>query len=129
MLRVRKVLATLGVVMMLALSATPLALAQGSEGTGAGLTADGRSADITESINEIGPNEVLVWRVVAASATICLAAIGGLIAQSATARAGLEGIARNPAAGGRIFNTMILALALMESLVIYAMIIAFIVGP
>lgn len=127
MLRVRKLLATLGVTLIVLLSAAPLALAQAPGGAGG----DGvvTPTEITERIDEIGPNELVLWRVLAAAGTICLAAIGGLVAQSMTARVGLESIARNPAAGGRIFNTMILALALMESLVIYALIIAFIVGP
>ena len=45
--------------------------------------------------------------------------------QGKTASAALEGIARNPAAQGKIFVPMIIALALIESLVIYALIIAF----
>jgi F-type H+-transporting ATPase subunit c len=37
----------------------------------------------------------------------------------------LEGIARNPSASGKIFTPMIIGLALIESLVIYALVIAF----
>ena len=40
----------------------------------------------------------------------------------------LEGIARNPNASGKLFTPMILGLALIESLVIYALVIAFVVG-
>ena len=56
---------------------------------------------------------------------IGLAALGGALAQGRTAAAALEGIARNPASADRIFTPMILGLALIESLVIYALIIAF----
>jgi F-type H+-transporting ATPase subunit c len=57
---------------------------------------------------------------------IGLAALGGALGQGRTAAAALEGIARNPASADRIFTPMILGLALIESLVIYALIIAFI---
>jgi F-type H+-transporting ATPase subunit c len=63
---------------------------------------------------------------VALSAGLCiaLAAFGGALAQGKTASTALEGIARNPAASGKILIPMILGLALIESLVIYALIIA-----
>lgn len=54
-----------------------------------------------------------------------IAAMGGALAQGRTAAAALEGISRNPAASGKIFTPMIIGLALIESLVIYALIIAF----
>ncbi len=42
------------------------------------------------------------------------------------AAAALEGIARNPGAADKLFVPMILGLALIESLVIYALIISFV---
>ena len=45
---------------------------------------------------------------------------------AATVSAALEGIARNPGAADKIFTPMILGLALIESLVIYALVIAFV---
>lgn len=65
------------------------------------------------------------WIALSAGLTIGLAAIGGALGQGRTAAAALEGIARNPASADRIFTPMILGLALIESLVIYALIIAF----
>ena len=62
---------------------------------------------------------------IAAGLAIGLAAIGGGMGQGKAAAAALDGIARNPAAQGKIFVPMIIALALIESLVIYALIIAF----
>ena len=44
------------------------------------------------------------------------------------AAAALEGIARNPQASGKLFTPMIIGLALIESLVIYALVIAFILS-
>jgi F-type H+-transporting ATPase subunit c len=54
-----------------------------------------------------------------------LAALGGGIGQGKTAAAALEGIARNPAAADKVFTPMIIGLALIESLVLYAFVIAF----
>lgn len=55
---------------------------------------------------------------------ISVAVFGGTSAQGKAASAALEGIARNPAAKGDIFVPMILGLALIESLVILAFVIA-----
>lgn len=60
-----------------------------------------------------------------AGLAIGLAAIGGAIGQAMTAASALDGIARNPAAQSKIFTPMIIGLALIESLVIYAFVIAF----
>lgn len=56
---------------------------------------------------------------------IGLAAFGGALGQGKAASAALEGIARNPGAAAKIQTPMIIALALIESLVIYALVIAF----
>lgn len=60
-----------------------------------------------------------------AGLTIAIAAAGGAIGQGRTASAALDGIARNPQAQPKIFTSMIIGLALIESLVIYALVIAF----
>ncbi|MEC8024530.1 MAG: ATP synthase F0 subunit C [Myxococcota bacterium] len=54
-----------------------------------------------------------------------IAAFGGAMGQGRAAAAALEGIARNPGASGKIFTPMILGLALIESLVIYSLLISF----
>ncbi|WP_413559212.1 ATP synthase F0 subunit C [Bdellovibrio sp. HCB209] len=61
---------------------------------------------------------------IAAALTIAVAVFGGAMAQGKTAATALDGIARNPAASGKLLIPMILGLALIESLVIYALIIA-----
>jgi F-type H+-transporting ATPase subunit c len=61
----------------------------------------------------------------AAGLAIGVAAIGGALGQGRAAAAALEGIARNPQASGKLFTPMIIGLALIESLVIYALVIAF----
>ena len=62
----------------------------------------------------------------AAGLGIGIAALGGGIGQGRAAAAALDGIARNPSAADKLFTPMIIGLALIESLVIYALIIAFI---
>jgi len=63
----------------------------------------------------------------AAAIAISVAAFGGAIGQGLTASAALQGIARNPSAQPKIFTPMIIGLALIESLVLYAFVIAFLV--
>jgi len=57
---------------------------------------------------------------------IAIAAFGGALGQGKAIASGLEGIARNPEAQPRIFIPMIVGLALIESLVIYVLVVTFI---
>lgn len=66
---------------------------------------------------------------IGAAIAIGLAVFGGTSAQGKAASAALEGIARNPAAGDKLFTPLILSLALIESLVILAFLVAFIKIP
>ena len=61
----------------------------------------------------------------AAGLGLGLAAFGGAIGQGLAAFAALSGIARNPGAKSQVQTPMIIAFALIESLVIYALLIAF----
>lgn len=54
-----------------------------------------------------------------------IAVIGAGIGQGLAAGRALEGMARQPEAAGRIQTAMIIALALIESLVIYALLMFF----
>jgi F-type H+-transporting ATPase subunit c len=54
-----------------------------------------------------------------------LAVFGGTFAQGRAASAALEGIARNPAVSGKLLVPLILSLALIESLVLFAFLIGF----
>ena len=65
------------------------------------------------------------WNLVSAAFLLGIAAAAGAIGQSRGIAAACEGIARNPSAGGAIRTAMIIGLALIESLVIYALVIAF----
>lgn len=73
-----------------------------------------------------GDSNVKAVIALAAGFGIAIAAFGGALGQSKAIAAGLEGIARNPSAQNKIFIPMIVGLALIESLVIYALVIAFV---
>jgi F-type H+-transporting ATPase subunit c len=60
-----------------------------------------------------------------ASIAIGLAVLGGALGQGKAAAAALEGISRNPGATSRIQTPMIIGLALIESLVLFAFALAF----
>jgi F-type H+-transporting ATPase subunit c len=61
----------------------------------------------------------------AAGIAIGLAVLGGTLGQGRAVAAALEGIGRNPGAAPRIQTPMILGLALIESLVLFGFVIAF----
>lgn len=58
-----------------------------------------------------------------AGLAIGIAAAGGALGQSKGLASALEGIARNPSASGKLVTPMIIGLAMIESLVIYALVI------
>lgn len=62
---------------------------------------------------------------IAAALSVGIAAAGCGIGQGHAAAAACEGTARNPNAGGKIMVMAIIGLALIESLTIYALVIAF----
>lgn len=66
-----------------------------------------------------------MWIVIAMTFPLAIAAAAGAMAQAKTASAALESIGRNPGAAGSIFTNMLLGLVLIESLVIYVLVIAF----
>ncbi len=65
------------------------------------------------------------YKSLASAFAIGIAALGGTFGQARTAAAALEAIGRNPAVREKVFVPMIIALALIESLVLYAFVIAF----
>ena len=73
----------------------------------------------------LGDSKNFPWYAIAAAIAIALPALGGALGQGRAAAAALEGIARNPSASGKIFVPMILAMALIESLVLFGLLIAF----
>ncbi len=62
---------------------------------------------------------------IAAALVLCVTAVATAFAQGKTATAAMEAIARQPEAAGDVRGSLILALALMEALTIYGMLVAF----
>lgn len=79
----------------------------------------------TESVSVSSHNGAIAGIALAAGLAIGIAAFGGALGQGRAAASALEGIARNPGAAGKVQTPMIIALALIESLVIYSLVIAF----
>jgi F-type H+-transporting ATPase subunit c len=71
-----------------------------------------------------GSADVGKWAALAAGLAIGIAAAGCGLGQGRAGAAALDGIARNPNASDKLFTPMILVLALIESLAIYALVIA-----
>jgi len=67
------------------------------------------------------------WGLVSAAFVLGIAAAAGAIGQGRAIAAAVEGIARNPTAAAAIRLNMIIGLALIESLVIYSLVMAFII--
>ena len=76
---------------------------------------------------EVGDNASSVnkYRALAAGVGFAIAVFGGALGQSRIGAAACEGAARNPGAAGRIQTMMILGLALIESLVLFALLVIF----
>ena len=66
-------------------------------------------------------NDVHAWVAGAAGFAIAIAALGGTMGQGKAVSAALEGISRNPGAAARLQTVMILGLAMIESLVLFAL--------
>lgn len=65
-------------------------------------------------------------KAIAAGIGFAIAVVGGALGQSKIGAAACEGAARNPGAAAKIQVMMILGLALIESLVLFALLIVFV---
>ena len=72
-----------------------------------------------------GGTTIAMWSVITAGFALAIAAAFGALGQGKAVSAAVEGIARNPGAAGDIRGSLILGLVLIESLVIYVLVIAF----
>ncbi len=73
-----------------------------------------------------GNPEVIRWSILTAGFALAIAASFGAVSQARGLSAAVEGIARNPSAAGEIRGNLILGLVLIESLVIYVLLISLI---
>jgi F-type H+-transporting ATPase subunit c len=90
-----------------------------------GFSAAAFAQDLGAKTVEVAKAESTGWIALAAGLGLGIAALGGALGQGRAAATALDGIARNPGAADKIRGPMILGLALIESLVIYSLIIAF----
>jgi F-type H+-transporting ATPase subunit c len=81
---------------------------------------------VAQAAVETNKLDVFRWAAAAAGFAIAIAALGGTLAQGRATAAALEGISRNPGAAAKITTPMILGLALIESLVLFALVIAWV---
>ncbi len=89
--------------------------------TGVAAAADGTVAQVRMDAGAMGLTYF------GAALGMALAAAGCGIAQGMGLKAACDGTARNPEAGGKIMVTLILGLAFIESLAIYALVVNLII--
>lgn len=70
--------------------------------------------------------DLVKWSIITGGFALAFAAAFGALSQGKGLSAAAEGIARNPAAAGEIRGALILGLVLIESLVIYVLLISLI---
>jgi F-type H+-transporting ATPase subunit c len=104
---VRKFSTVLGTVAVVLLSSPLLAMAQEGAATGGGHAA---AAGLIAFAANIG---------------IGIAAFGSALGQGRVGAAAMESIGRNPNSTGQLFTPMIIALAFIEALTLYAFVVAF----
>ena len=68
----------------------------------------------------------LQWVFITSGFALAIAAAFGALAQGKAVSSAVEGMARNPGASGEIRGALILGLVLIESLVIYALVVSLI---
>ena len=66
------------------------------------------------------------WSIITAGFALAIAAFGAALGQGKAVASAAEAIARNPGAAGEIRGSLILGLVLIESLVIYVLLISLI---
>jgi F-type H+-transporting ATPase subunit c len=75
----------------------------------------------TKKVDDATP--LFLYSIIIGTIGLTAAAIGGAFAQSKALRTAVENIGRNPAAADSIRGVLIIGLALIESLVIYVLLV------
>jgi F-type H+-transporting ATPase subunit c len=88
--------------------------------------AAGMMAPLFAQGTSAGGNEVAKWSIITAGFALAIAAAFGALGQAKGLSAAAEAIARNPSATGDIRLAMLIGLVLIESLVIYVLLVALI---
>jgi len=87
------------------------------------LAAEAAGAGSAEKVQGL---QFFMYSAVAAGFGIAIAAFGCGLGQGMAVKSSVEGIARNPEASGKVTVTMLIGLAMIESLAIYALVVALI---
>lgn len=107
----KRICTALMVALVVAVVVSPIAFAQ------AGHDAQAPAAGLSDSVK--------VAIALAMGFGLAIAVFGGAIGQSKGIAASVEALARQPEASGKIMGAMIIGLALIETLVIYMLLICF----
>ena len=79
---------------------------------------------LTFAVEETVKQDSSGFHAIGAAVAIAVGALGGALAQGRLAASAMEGISRNPQAAKSMFVPFMIGLGLIESLVIYCLIIA-----
>lgn len=79
-----------------------------------------------EAASSAANSGLVQWSIITAGFALAIAAFGGAIGQGKAVASATEAIARNPGAAGEIRGALILGLVLIESLVIYVLLVTLI---
>lgn len=82
------------------------------------------TAAYAETAAAAGSSGEKAYFALGAAIAIATAALGGALGQARIGASAMEGIARNPQAQQNMFVSMIIGLVLIESLVIYSLVVA-----
>jgi F-type H+-transporting ATPase subunit c len=83
------------------------------------------AAPVKKNVEDATP--LFLWSIIVGAVALAAAAIFGAFAQSKAIRVASDNIGRNPAAADSIRTVVIIGLALIESLVIYVLLIDLII--
>ncbi len=70
--------------------------------------------------------DYFTWCVITAGFGMAFGVVPTSLSQGMALKSALEGVARNPGASGKILTTMLIGLAMIESLAIYVFVVAMI---
>jgi F-type H+-transporting ATPase subunit c len=123
----RKSIVTVFVLLFFLMAAAVVLAQTETETTAPAVTEEGTEAEAPAE-GGLNPNYTLYFAlsVLGAGLAIGLGACGTGVGMGSAVRGALEGAARNPDTYGRLLTTMMIGLAMIESLAIYALVIALI---
>ena len=124
----KKSFVTVFVLLFLLMTAAFVLAQTETETTEPAVTEEVTEAEAPATTGALDPNYTIYFAlsVLGAGLAIGLGACGTGVGMGSAVRGALEGAARNPDTYGRLLTTMMIGLAMIESLAIYALVIALI---